>query len=136
MPEKITTFFYGILNRNNRQFVYANAGHPMPIILRGDNEVIHLSSVGLLLGVNPSYKYEQSTEQLEKGDTILFYTDGIIETRNSVGEQFGENRLVDFCRKNKLLPQSNIRTNLLAVLNKFSNGNIDDDVTLVIILVE
>jgi serine phosphatase RsbU (regulator of sigma subunit) len=135
MPEKYTSFFYGILDAEKKQIVYANAGHPYPIIIRNNETIIHLSNVGLLLGVVPNATYEQSTINLETGDTLLFYTDGIVETRNALGEEFGEDRLIDFCKKYINLEVNNFRKNILATLDKFSNSNIDDDISLIVISV-
>jgi serine phosphatase RsbU (regulator of sigma subunit) len=136
MPEKYTSFFYGILDTQEKKFVYANAGHPFPIIIRSNGEINYLTNGGLLLGVNPNTSYEQSAINLEKGDVLLLYTDGIVETRNAVGEEFGENRLIDFCKTNMNMEEINFRENILATLNKFSNSNIDDDITLVVVFVQ
>jgi serine phosphatase RsbU (regulator of sigma subunit) len=135
IPEKYTSFFYGVLDAEKKKFVYANAGHPYPIIIRNSDKIIHLSNVGLLLGVVPEASYEQSTINLEKGDILLLYTDGIVETRNASGEEFGENRLIDFCKQYINLEVNNFRENILAELDKFSNSNIDDDISLIVISV-
>jgi sigma-B regulation protein RsbU (phosphoserine phosphatase) len=135
MPEKFTSFFYGVLNAEKKKFIYTNAGHPPPIILRSTGEIIHLSSGGLLLGVHPDSSYEQSTIQLEKGDILLLYTDGLLETRNIIGEEFGENRMIDFCKKNIHLSAKNFSENILSSLDKFSNNNIDDDISLIVVSV-
>ena len=136
IAEKFTSFFYGILDIEKKEFTYSNAGHPPPIILRGEKEIIHLSNGGLLLGVDPNALYEQSTIKLEHGDSILFYTDGIVETRNLLGEEFGESRLIDFYQKNKNLDEYNFKQNFLDDINKFSSSNIDDDITLVVFSIE
>jgi sigma-B regulation protein RsbU (phosphoserine phosphatase) len=136
MPEKYTSFFYGILDAERREFVYANAGHPFPIIIRSNGEINYLTNGGLLLGVNPNTSYEQSIINLEKGDILLLYSDGIVETRNAAGEEFGENRLIEFCKKNMNLKEKIFRENILTALDKFSNSNIDDDITLVVIFTD
>ena len=136
MPEKFTSFFYGILDSEKREFTYSNAGHPPPIILRSNGEIDHLSTGGLLLGVDPNAIYQESIVKLENGDVILLYTDGIVETRNDFYEEFGENRLIDFCKKNIHLSENNFGKNILTTIDKFSKGNIDDDITMVVILVD
>jgi len=57
-------------------------------------------------------------------------------TRNDAGEEFGESRLIDFCKNNMNLKGNNFRENILATLDKFSNSNIDDDITLVVIFTD
>jgi phosphoserine phosphatase RsbU/P len=136
MPEKFTSFFYGVLNAENKEFTYSNAGHPPPIIIRNNGEIYHLSNGGLLLGVDPNASYQQVTVQLEKGDVLLLYTDGILETRNAFGEEFGESRLIDICKKNTHLSENDFGKNILTTINKFSNDDIDDDITLVIMFVD
>ncbi len=136
MPEKFTSFFYGILDPENKLFTYSNAGHPPPIILRDNGEIEHLSLGGFLLGVEPNTIYEQSTVKLNKGDKILFFTDGIIETRNKRSKEFGESRLIEFCYKNMQLQEEDFKKEILATLNMYSNNNIDDDITLIIISVD
>ncbi|HEX9251802.1 MAG TPA: SpoIIE family protein phosphatase, partial [Ignavibacteriaceae bacterium] len=73
MPDKFTSFFYGILDAENKEFTYSNAGHPPPIILRANGKIDRLSVGGFLLGVNPIAKYEQETVYIESGDIILLY---------------------------------------------------------------
>lgn len=136
MPEKFTSFFYGVLNAEKKEFTYSNAGHPPPIIIRNNGEIYHLSNGGLLLGVEPNASYQQAKVQLEKGDVLLLYTDGILETRNAFGEEFGESRLIDICKKNIHLSENDFGKNILTIINKFSNDNIEDDITLVIISVD
>ncbi len=132
--EKYTSFFYGIMDIEKKEFTYSNAGHPPPIIIHNSGEITRLSAGGILLGIDSDALYEEETVQIEKGDILLLYTDGIIETRNPLGEEFGEKRFIEIIQKDKNHSEDYLQKGLLKSLTDFSNGNIDDDITLIIVL--
>src|SRR5256714_2160349 len=72
---------------------YCSAGHPPALLLRATGEIESLSEGGLLLGVLPDAVYAHGSIQLKGGDTLLVYSDGIIESLNKAGEEFGYARL-------------------------------------------
>ena len=78
--------------------VYSNAGHPAPFVLRRDGSVEWLSRGGPVLGAVPDATFVNGGAVLNPGDTLLGYTDGILECRNTRGEEFGVERLVDATR--------------------------------------
>jgi phosphoserine phosphatase RsbU/P len=78
---------YGVLDAECRRFTYSNAGHPVPILLR-DSQAARLESHGLLLGVIEDAEYLQSTVQLDSGDLLVFYSDGISEAHGANGALF------------------------------------------------
>jgi serine phosphatase RsbU (regulator of sigma subunit) len=131
--DKFTSFFYGILDTDNKKFIYSNAGHPPPIILRSTGDILHLSVSGLLLGVTNEASYQLEKIQLEKGDIMFLYTDGIIETRNYAGDEFGESRMIELLKNCLHLPVNDFRKKVLDTIDKFGNGNIDDDITLLVV---
>jgi serine phosphatase RsbU (regulator of sigma subunit) len=132
---KFISFFYGILDTNNRTFIYSNAGHPPPIVLRSTGDNLYLSRGGLLFGVNSEAPYELDKVHLEKGDRIFLFTDGIIETRNSAGEEFGEDRMLELLKRCIKLPVNDFRKKVLDTINRFGNGYIADDITLLVVSV-
>lgn len=81
------TACYCILDMRNMELVYARAGHPYPLLIRG-SETISLESRGNFLGRMISTEFETKSERLRSGDRILLYTDGLSEARNSAGEEF------------------------------------------------
>jgi len=137
------SFFYGILHAGARRLTYCNAGHNPPIIGRcgrpltisagaEDHHPSRLSEGGGVLGVIENWTYTEDTVQLVSGDRVLLYTDGITESRNPAGEEFGEERLLH------LLKSSQIGATLLAervvgAASEFNNGCFDDDLTVVAI---
>jgi sigma-B regulation protein RsbU (phosphoserine phosphatase) len=89
------TCFYGILDLATGQLEYSRAGHNPPYLVRG-NEVQTLDAAsGLPLGMLRRVSYDTATVQLEPGDTLLLFTDGITEAMNPRQEEYGEERLVE-----------------------------------------
>jgi sigma-B regulation protein RsbU (phosphoserine phosphatase) len=135
IPDKYTSFFYGVLNVERKSLTYSNAGHPPPIVLRNNGDIEKLYSNGFLLGVDPVAAYKESVTEMVKGDVLLLYTDGIIETRNPAGEEFGENRLIEILQENLSMQENELNSTIIKTLETFSKGNIDDDITMVIVFV-
>ena len=95
---KFITFFYGVVDTKNHRLTYTNAGHNAPLLVRRDGSVFCLSTGGVILGILPDYSYSQGSIELQPGDQLLLYTDGISEAVNAAGEEFGEARLQQLLR--------------------------------------
>uniref|UniRef100_UPI003217F10F SpoIIE family protein phosphatase n=1 Tax=uncultured Draconibacterium sp. TaxID=1573823 RepID=UPI003217F10F len=88
------TLFLGILNVETGKLTYCNAAHTAPYILKENGELINLAqSHGLPLGLYPDKKYEQAEVQLNNGDSIVIYTDGVTELHDENQQQYGSLRL-------------------------------------------
>ncbi len=91
------TCFYCILEPESGSLLYANAGHNLPCCSRREDEhaaaTDHLSARGMPLGLMPGMSYEEKETVLAPGESVLFYTDGLIEAHNAQGEMFGTPRL-------------------------------------------
>ena len=135
IDNKYISFFYGILDTEDNTFVYSNAGHPPPIVLHSSGDIMHLSRGGLLIGVDPEASYEPDKVHLEKGDKVFLFTDGIIEARNFAEKEFGEERLIELFKKHSNKPENDFRKIVLETINRFGNGNIEDDITLLVVSV-
>src|SRR5829696_9037026 len=86
------TCFYGVLDPSSDTFTYANAGHDLPYLHRnGDAE--KLRSRGMPLGLMPEMSYEEKETILQAGESVLFYSDGLVEAHDPQGEMFGFPRL-------------------------------------------
>lgn len=95
---KFITFFYGVVDTVNHRLTYTNAGHNAPLLVRRDGSVFCLSNGGVILGILPDYQYSQGSIELQPGDQLLLYTDGISEAMRADGEEFGEVRLQQLLR--------------------------------------
>ena len=95
--ELFITMFYVKFNMASRLLTYASAGHNRPLLFRpGRPSCTELDAEGLILGVKRNVLFEENTEQLQGGDVLLMYTDGVTEAQNRAGELFGESRLCEF----------------------------------------
>ncbi len=131
------TLFYTVLDPNKREMTYVNAGHDYPIVVRKKGEVDFLRSTGGLLGIFEDAKYREESLFLDKGDVVCIYTDGITESLNSEGEQFGTERLVEAVKGLINQRADSIIESVLEQVNTFTNGSqAEDDITMMVIKVE
>lgn len=93
------TAVYGVLDGPRRRLTYANAGHNPPLWLRAGGRAEWLGEGGLLLGKFPQAEYRETFVDLQPGDRIVFYTDGITEAPSADGEMFGTERLERLVRE-------------------------------------
>ncbi|HUI40357.1 MAG TPA: SpoIIE family protein phosphatase [Terriglobia bacterium] len=129
--EKFVTFFYALLDEH--KLTYSNAGHNPPVLVRGDGRVERLQEGGLVLGLAADSVYEEASVQLESGDRLLLFTDGLSEAANpSSGEEFGEERIIDIALACRTLSAKALEERLLTAALAFA-GTFEDDVTLVVL---
>jgi len=133
-PEKFATFFYGVLNTTTHELVYANAGHNYPLLVRADQDPVRLSQGGLILGAFDNARYEEGRLQLQPGDTLFLYTDGVTEATDDNEEDFGEERLQALlCRDCKRPPRELVEEVLRQVRDFTHGADPADDVTMLVI---
>ena len=92
------TLFMGILDSNGRTLRYVNAGHNPQFVVRTTGEIVALSSTGLPIALFPGHGYREASVDLDPGDLLFFYTDGLVEAENDEGEMFGAERLQSVLR--------------------------------------
>ena len=128
------TFFYGELDKETGGLRFVNAGHNPPLVLGRDGLVRDLPASGLSLGMLPGRPYEVGTAALGPGEILVLYTDGITESRNSGGEEFGAERLADVVRSERDKDAPAIVEAVFYGLAEFAGcGDPYDDRTLVIV---
>lgn len=93
------SLFYAEIE-DNGNFFYVNAGHP-PALFFGNEATHELNRGGLIMGPYPKAKYERGFVFFEKGNLVLMYTDGLTEAVNTLGEEFGTQRMIDIVQKNR-----------------------------------
>ncbi len=135
-PGKFITFFYCLLDAQNKKLVYTNAGHNRPILFHRDGSWLELKEGGLALGMSRERNYEQGEIELNSGDRLLLFTDGVTEVVNAEREEFGEQRLIDLLGKNLQLRAAELQKKIMEAVTAFSGGDFQDDVTLIAISVE
>jgi len=92
-PNMFVTCFYAILEPERGSLTYANAGHDLPYLHRGDGEAEELRARGMPLGLMPRMGYEEKQTILQAGEAALLYSDGLVEAHDPEGEMFGFPRL-------------------------------------------
>lgn len=89
LAERYATLFYGVLDGATRTLRYVNAGHNPAVVLRRNGSVQWLETGGAPIGMFPDSSYEEGVVQLEPGDLVIAYTDGVVEATNPAGEEWG-----------------------------------------------
>jgi phosphoserine phosphatase RsbU/P len=115
--------------------VYVNAGHNSPFVMKGSSdEIISLNSTGSVLGPTPNQDYYLDSLYIEKGDTLILYTDGIVEATNEKFEFYGEDKLKEVISKHKGNTPEVLCKKIIEDVQKYSaNGKYSDDRTLVVV---
>jgi len=125
----------GRLELDTGVLTWLNAGHPLPLLIRGDSYAGELAcppSLPMGLGGQPR---AVATEHLQRGDRVLFYTDGVIESRLPNGEAFGLDRLADFVVRatlDRVHPTETVRR-LSASIVEYNGAGLSDDATILLV---
>jgi serine phosphatase RsbU (regulator of sigma subunit) len=100
-PDKFATALVAILERETGKVRYASAGHNPGLLLRSSGEVLQLGTTGLPLGCLPEAEYGAEETTLEPEDTLVLYTDGIVEATDPDMEEYGLDRLTEVCLEHR-----------------------------------
>jgi sigma-B regulation protein RsbU (phosphoserine phosphatase) len=132
-PERYATAFIGALDPASGALRYANAGHNPPLLVRAAaGEIEELPATGVPIALLPAADYEAAEVLLAPGDTLVLYTDGLVEATNPEGEEYGAERLAEVCRRHRRSPCAELAAALEADLEAFVRGvPFTDDRTLV-----
>lgn len=132
--EKFITFFWGILDVQTDEFTYVNAGHNPPFLFKGD-DVINLDKGGLMLGVIESgIGYASGKVKLDDKDVLVLYTDGVSEARNTIKDEYSEERIIRVVNKCRKDCSESIQNCLLEDIKVFTKGeNQYDDITMIVL---
>jgi sigma-B regulation protein RsbU (phosphoserine phosphatase) len=134
---RFITFFWALLDDNEKKLTYVNAGHNPPILIR-DNQIIRLSEGGIILGVMKTIMpYNSNSIQLQSGDKIIMFTDGVSEAMNPYSEEFSENRLEQLALTTSNYPSGETLQKIKTEIEQFAQGAPQsDDLTMMIIRVK
>ena len=129
------TVFYGVYDLTTGQVDYTNAGHNPPYILHADGSVEMLKNdCNLVLGAVEDMKYNSQSLQLNPGDALVMYTDGVTEAENKAHDQFGESRLETELAALQGADSKQIVQTVLAKVREFAAGAPQsDDITQLVI---
>jgi len=132
--DKFITLFYGILDPEKHSFQYVNAGHDFPLYFSNGSEPTRLSTEGIPVGVIEDFPYQENSLNLEVGNILLIYSDGICEAMNGQQEPFGEERLEQLVAQNRNVSPNELLDIVINEVKQFTQNEPQmDDMTLVAI---
>jgi serine phosphatase RsbU (regulator of sigma subunit)/pSer/pThr/pTyr-binding forkhead associated (FHA) protein len=131
---RFVTLFCAELDPLTGIVTFINAGHNPPLIAHASGTMEQLAAGGIPLGITPDAVFNEGRAQLQHGDVLVIYSDGVSETQNATGEEFGVMRLYEVVARNLDASAAGMRDRIEAALTKFAQGTDSvDDLTLVIV---
>ncbi len=126
------TLFFAEYDDKTRRLRYANCGHLSALVLRSDDTLERLDSTGTVLGLFSEWDCSISELEIFSGDTLALYTDGITESFNNAGDEYGEQRLIEVLRRNRDLSSEALLASIVEDVQHFSPHEQHDDITLIV----
>jgi serine phosphatase RsbU (regulator of sigma subunit) len=126
------TLFFAEYDDRQRRLRFANCGHLCGLLLRSDNSLDRLESTGTVLGLFDEWDCSIGERRLFPGDSLILYTDGITESFNDAGEEFGEHRLVEALRRHRDSPSPALLQTIVNEVREFGRHEQQDDITLIV----
>jgi len=126
------TLFYALLNPKAGEITYVNAGHNPPLLYCAEQDrLVELTRTGMAMGVVADSAFEQRTVQLDPGDFVLLYTDGVTDAIDAHEQEFGEERLQRIILQKRHAPVRKVVTTLEEALHEFvGTSSPFDDITI------
>ena len=125
------TLFFAAYDDGTRRLRYANCGHLPGLLLRREETLERLDSNCTVMGLFEDWDCPFEERELFPGDTLLLYTDGVTESSNALGEEFGEQRLVEALRRYRELSPYRLIDSIVEEVRRFGPGEQQDDVTII-----
>src|SRR5438067_2923777 len=126
------TLFFAEYDDKTRRLRYANCGHLSALVLRSDDTLERLDSTGTVLGLFSEWDCSISELEIFSGDTLALYTDGITESFNNAGDEYGEQRLIEALRRNRDLSSEALLASIVEDIRHFNPHEQHDDITLIV----
>jgi serine phosphatase RsbU (regulator of sigma subunit) len=131
---KYVTFCMARLDPQAGRLSYVNAGHNPPLLVRAGGGIEKLSEGGMVLGLFDSVPYTEGAAELRPGDALVLYSDGVTETFDAQGDEFGEERLVELLVRLRHVDAAGLENAILNEIESFGGGlKATDDRTLVVL---
>ena len=132
LDRAFATLLFAEYDDTARHLRYANCGHLPALLLRNDDSLERLDSTSTVVGLFKDWDCSVGERELFAGDTLVFYTDGVTESFNKAGDEFGEERLVDALRRNRAQAPAELLHSLVDEVRLFSTERQHDDITLIV----
>jgi sigma-B regulation protein RsbU (phosphoserine phosphatase) len=130
-PEHYTTLFFGQYDDLTRTLTYINCGHHAPVLVRQSGEIEYLDATSTVLGLFRNWKCASATVQLDPGDTLVLYSDGVVEAGLEAGEEFGKDRLAAIVQATRYQKIETTLNRIVEAVHHYSPAEQADDVTIV-----
>ena len=132
--QRFTTTVIAEFDPDTRQLSYVNAGHNFPVLRRTNGVVERLESSSVPLGISSTAEFPSAQVELQPGDTLVLFTDGVVEAFNSAGEEFSDSRWVNLIRGlPRLAAQDTLRTLMKSVEDFVGTTRQSDDITCLVL---
>jgi len=135
LSDRYATLFYGVFDASTSTLHYVNAGHNPPMVIRRDGSVDWLETGGAPVGIFSDWAYEEGAVQLDSGDLLIAYTDGVTEAMNPAGDQWGVDGLLRATAENAARSADDLVRTIFTAMDEFSQGRQNDDATVVVVRV-
>jgi sigma-B regulation protein RsbU (phosphoserine phosphatase) len=132
-PDRFVSLVYAVLDPARGTLVYANAGHPAPVLLRPDGTVRRLKRGGPVLGVVAEADYEEGLLALQRGDRLVLVTDGITEATSRSDAELGDGGLLAGLRETRASAAADVAARVLDLARRFADEPLADDATVVVV---
>lgn len=133
LANRFATLVCGILDPATRTLRYVNAGHNSPAVLHIDGSVDWLEPTGAPVGLFPDAVWQEGNLRLSPGDTLLLYTDGVIEACDPSGREWGVDGLLQATRAAQAASAGDLVRSILNAMDEFCCGQPSDDTTLAVV---
>jgi len=130
---KFVTAFYGVVNTRTRTLMFTNAGHNPPLLIQTNGECVSLEAGGGVLGAFADTPYTQGQIQLNHGDRLALFTDGLTEAVDASGEQFGEQRLIQLLTEARRQSADELKETIFNAAGEFCGNTFRDDAALMVV---
>lgn len=133
LDNEFATLWYGVFDPQSLRLTYCNAGHDPPMLMRG-GKLHQLDVGGMIVGVQSDVEYEKGLFDMARGDVILLYTDGLVDSFNDKGQKFGRKRIIDAFTAAQGMSATDAINHILWQVRKFTGPRQGlDDTTLVVV---
>ena len=133
LPSRFASLVYLLLTTDSGCVRVLNAGHMPPLIVR-NNKVTSMDRGSVVLGIMPNATFSEQVIELNTGDTVIVYSDGVSEAMNEADDFFGEERLYTIAQQTSGQPVSTIGARILAAVANFvGHAAVSDDVSLMVL---
>jgi phosphoserine phosphatase RsbU/P len=132
---RYATLFYGVFDGSARNLRYVNAGHHPPVVIRRDGSMRSLETGGAPVGLFPDSEYREGSIEVEAGDLVIAFTDGLTEVANQDGEEWGVQGLLQAAASGAQCSQDagDLVNSIFCSMDHFSKEHQTDDATLAVL---